>query len=68
MVKPAEVKNVSEKKWDFKCGMFVDANWAGLSTTETADLLGFLHITITRVYEVTPNNHVSKPRNAEKHL
>lgn len=42
MVKPAEVKNVSEKKWDFKCGMFVDANWAGLSTTETADLLGFL--------------------------
>ncbi len=35
---------------DFERGMFVSARWAGLSISKTADLLGFSHITISRVY------------------
>ncbi len=35
---------------DFKRGMVVGARQAGLSISKTADLLGFSHITISRVY------------------
>ncbi len=35
---------------DFECGMIVGARWAGLSISKTADLLGFSHTTISRVY------------------
>ncbi len=35
---------------DFKCGMVVGARRAGLSISETADLLGFSRTTISRVY------------------
>ncbi len=35
---------------DFKCRMVVGARWAGLSISKTADLLGFLCTTISRVY------------------
>ncbi len=41
------------KKWDlsdFERGMVVGARWAGLSISKTADLLGFSHTTISRVY------------------
>ncbi len=34
---------------DFECGMVVGARWAGLSISETADLLGFSRTTISRV-------------------
>ncbi len=34
---------------DFECGMVV-GRWAGLSISETADLLGFSLTTISRVY------------------
>ncbi len=35
---------------DFECGMVVGARRAGLSISKTADLLGFSHTTISRVY------------------
>ncbi len=35
---------------DFERGMVVGARWAGLSISKTADLLGFLRTTISRVY------------------
>ncbi len=35
---------------DSERGMVVGARWAGLSISQTADLLGFLHTTISRVY------------------
>ncbi len=35
---------------DFECVMVVGARRAGLSISETADLLGFSHTTISRVY------------------
>lgn len=36
---------------DFECGMNVGARWAdGLSISQTADLLGSSHTTISRVY------------------
>ncbi len=35
---------------DFERGMFFGARWAGLSISKTADLLGFLRTTISRVY------------------
>ena len=35
---------------DFELGMVVGARRAGLSISETADLLGFSHTTISRVY------------------
>ncbi len=35
---------------DFKRGMVVGARRAGLSISKTADLLGFSHTTISRVY------------------
>ncbi len=35
---------------DFERGMVVDARRAGLSISKTADLLGFSHTTISRVY------------------
>ncbi len=41
------------KKWDlsdFERGMVVGARRAGLSISKTADLLGFSHTTISRVY------------------
>lgn len=34
---------------DFQCGVVVSARQAGLSISETADLNGFLHTTISRV-------------------
>ncbi len=39
---------------DFERGMFVGARRAGLSYSKTADLLGFSHTTISRVYENGP--------------
>ncbi len=35
---------------DFECGMVVGTRRAGLSISETADLLGFSRTTISRVY------------------
>ncbi len=35
---------------DFERGMVVGARRAGLSISQTADLLGFSHTTISRVY------------------
>ncbi len=35
---------------DFERGMAVGARRAGQSISETADLLGFSHVTISRVY------------------
>ncbi len=35
---------------DFECGMVVDTRRADLSISKTADLLGFLRTTISRVY------------------
>ena len=35
---------------DFERGMVVGARQAGLSISETADLLGFSHSTMSRVY------------------
>ncbi len=35
---------------NFERGMVVDARWAGLSISQTADLLGFSSATIPRVY------------------
>ncbi len=35
---------------DYECGMVVGAKRAGLSISKTADLLGFSHTTISRVY------------------
>ncbi len=35
---------------DFERGMVVGARPSGLSISKTADLLGFLHTTISRVY------------------
>ncbi len=35
---------------DFERGMVVGARWADLSISQTADLLGFAHTTISRVY------------------
>lgn len=35
---------------DYKCGMVVGARRAGLSNLETANLLGFSQISISRVY------------------
>ncbi len=39
---------------DFECGMVVGARRAGLSISKTADLLGFSHTTISRVYTIGP--------------
>ncbi len=39
-----------EDSSDFERGMVVGARRAGLSISETADLLGFSHTTISRVY------------------
>ncbi len=36
---------------EFERGMVVGDRRAGLSISKTADLLGFLHITISRVYK-----------------
>ncbi len=41
------------KKWDlsdFERGRVVGARWADLSISKTADILGFSHTTISRVY------------------
>ncbi len=35
---------------DFERGMIVGARQAGLNISQTADLLGFSHTTISRVY------------------
>ncbi len=35
---------------DFERGMVIGARWAGLSNLKTADLLGFSHTTISRIY------------------
>ncbi len=35
---------------DFEHGMVVGVRWAGLSISETADLLGLSRTTISRVY------------------
>ncbi len=35
---------------DYEHGMVVEARWAGLSISKTADLLGFSRTNISRVY------------------
>ncbi len=39
---------------DFERGMVVGARRAGLSISRSADLLGFSHVTISRVYREGP--------------
>ncbi len=39
---------------DFEHGMVVGARRAGLTISKTADLLGFSHTTISRVYRECP--------------
>jgi len=36
---------------NFDCGMVVGARWVGLSISQSAQLLGFLRTTISRVYK-----------------
>ncbi len=48
---------------DFERGMVVSARRAGLSISETADLLGFSHTTISRVYrELSEKEKISSER------
>jgi len=41
---------------DFEHGIFVNARWAGLRISESADLLGFSYIIISRVYREWSEN------------
>ncbi len=41
---------------DSECEMVVGARQTGLNISETADLLGFSHTTISRVYRATVRN------------
>jgi len=36
---------------NFECGMVIGARRAGLSNSQSAQLLGFSHTTISRVYK-----------------
>ena len=38
---------------DFDHGMIVGARWAGLSISETADLLGFSHTTVFECHSLS---------------
>ncbi len=44
---------------DFERGMVVGARRAGLSISETADLLRFAHATISRVYRESEKEKIS---------
>ncbi len=47
----------------FECGMVVGPRRAGLSISKTADLLGFSHTTISRVYrELSEEEKISSER------
>lgn len=45
---------------DFQHGMVVGARWTGLSVSETVDLLGFSHTTISRIYKEIRENPLDK--------
>ncbi len=47
---------------DFERGMVVGARRAGLSISKTADLLGFSHTTICRVYRERSEKQISSER------
>ncbi len=47
----------------FERGIVVGAKWAGLSISKTADLLGFSHTTISKVYrECSEKEKISSER------
>jgi len=45
---------------DYECGMVVSVRWAGLSVSETADLLGFTYITIWSENEKISSERASR--------
>lgn len=48
------------------CGMIVDARWAGVCVSETADLLGFSHTTVSGVFALNGGGEEKKTENIQR--